>query len=46
MAEQVLFTERCEEAVVAGRLNELLIEQEAQLDTYTNTSIQVHVHCT
>lgn len=45
MAEQVLFTERCEEAIAAGRLNELLIEQEAQLDAYTNTNIQVHVCC-
>ena len=46
VAEQVLFTERCEEAIVAGRLNELLIEQEAQLDAYTNTSIQVCCTCT
>lgn len=41
MAEEVLFTERCEEAIVACRLNELLIELESQLDTYTNTQVQV-----
>ena len=44
LAELVLFTERCEEAIVAGRLSELLIELEAQLDSYTNT--QIKVRCT
>ena len=41
LSEQVLFTERCEEAIITGRLNELLIELESQLDSYTNTDIVV-----
>ena len=39
LAEQVLFTERCEAAIAEGRLAELLIELESQLDSYTNADI-------
>ena len=31
LSEQILFTQRCEEAINAGSLQELLIELEAQL---------------
>lgn len=41
LAEQVLFTERCEAAIVEGRLAELLIELEGQLDSYTSADISV-----
>lgn len=41
LAEQVLFTERCEAAIVEGRLAELLIELEGQLDSYTSADITV-----
>ena len=41
LAEQVLFTERCEAAIAEGRLAELLIELESQLDSYTNADISV-----
>ena len=41
LAEQVLFTERCEAAIAEGRLAELLIELETQLDSYTNADISV-----
>ena len=41
LAEQVLFTERCEAAIAEGRLAELLIELETQLDSYTNADIRV-----
>ena len=41
LAEQVLFTERCEAAITEGRLAELMIELEAQLDSYTSADISV-----
>lgn len=41
LGEQILFTERCEHALQHSSLAELLIELEAQLDSYTNTEIQV-----
>ena len=41
LAEQVLFTERCEVAIEEGRLAELLIELETQLDSYTSADISV-----
>ena len=41
LAEQVLFTERCEVAIAEGRLAELLIELESQLDSYTSADISV-----
>ncbi len=41
LAEQVLFTERCEQALESRTLNEFLIELESQLDGYTNTEIPV-----
>ena len=41
LAEQVLFTERCEQAIQMSSLNEFAIELEAQLDSYTNSDIQV-----
>ena len=43
LAEQVLFTERCEQAVLSDSLSEFAIELEAQLDSYTNSDIQVPV---
>ena len=39
VAEQILFTERCEEALKGGDLSGYLIELEGQLDTYTGTEI-------
>lgn len=44
LAEQVLFTERCEAAITEGRLAELLIELESQLDSFTNADISVSTH--
>lgn len=41
LAEQVLFTERCEQAIERASLTELLIELEAQLESYTGTKIEV-----
>ena len=41
LAEQVLFTERCEQAIESNTLSELMIELESQLDSYTNTEIKV-----
>ena len=41
LGEQILFTERCEQAMQRSALTELLIELEAQLDSYTSTEIQV-----
>ena len=41
LAEQVLFTERCEAAIGEGRLAELMIELESQLDSYTSADISV-----
>lgn len=41
LAEQILFTERCEQAIANSSLTELLIELESQLDSYTGTEIQV-----
>ncbi len=41
LAEQILFTERCEQAIAKSSLTELLIELESQLDSYTSTEIQV-----
>lgn len=41
LAEQVLFTERCEAAIVEDKLAELLIELESQLDSYTSADISV-----
>lgn len=41
LAEQILFTERCEEAIKKSRLTELLIELETGLDSYTNADIEV-----
>ena len=43
LAEQVLFTERCEQAVLRDSLSEFAIELEAQLDSYTNSDIQVPI---
>ena len=42
LAEQILFTERCEQALEMNTLNEFLIELEAQLDSYTSSDIQVY----
>ena len=44
LAEQVLFTERCEAAITENRLTELLIELESQLDSYTSADINVNRH--
>ena len=44
LAEQILFTERCEQAIMRSSLTELLIELESQLDSYTGTEIQVSGH--
>ena len=41
LAEQVLFTERCEQAMGSNSLTEFMIELESQLDSYTNVDIQV-----
>ena len=41
LGEQVLFTERCEQAIQRSSLAELVIELESQLDSYTSTEIQV-----
>ena len=41
LAEQILFTERCEQAITNSSLTEFLIELESQLDSYTGTEIQV-----
>lgn len=41
LAEQVLFTERCEQAIQLDILSEFAIELEAQLDSYTNSGVQV-----
>ena len=41
LAEQVLFTERCEVAIAEGRLAELQIELDSQLDSYTSADISV-----
>ena len=41
LAEQILFTERCEQAIESRTLSELLIEMESQLDSYTSTEIKV-----
>ena len=41
LAEQVLFTERCEAAITEARLGELLIEMESLLDVYTSAEIGV-----
>ena len=41
LAEQVLFTERCEAAIAEGRLAELQIELDSQLDSYTSADISV-----
>ena len=43
VAEQVLFSERCEGVVEVGRVGEYLVELEAQLDSYTSTEITVRV---
>jgi len=37
LAEQILFTERCEQAIATHTLSELLIELESQLEVYTST---------
>ncbi len=42
LAEQVLFTERCEQALHTDTLTEFAIELDAQLDSYTNSDMQVH----
>lgn len=42
LAEQILFTERCEQAISSNSLTEFMIELESQLDSYTNTDIQVY----
>ena len=44
LSEEVLFTERCEQAMGSGTLAELLIELEAQLDSYTRADVSVS-HC-
>ena len=44
LAEQILFTERCEQAISSNSLTEFMIELESQLDSYTNTDIQVHTY--
>ena len=44
LAEQILFTERCEQAMSHNALTEFMIELESQLDSYTSTDIQVSVH--
>ena len=41
LAEQILFAERCEQAMSSNSLTEFMIELESQLDSYTNTDIQV-----
>ena len=39
MAEAILFTERCEEAITKGSLRSLLTEMEAQLDSFTSVDL-------
>ena len=41
LAEQILFAERCEQALHSNSLTEFMIELESQLDSYTNTDLQV-----
>ena len=41
LAEQILFTERCEQAIASSSLTEFMIELESQLDSYTSVDIQV-----
>lgn len=41
LAEQVLFTEHCEQALQTDTLSEFAIELDAQLDSYTNSDVQV-----
>ena len=43
LAEQILFAERCEQAMSSNSLTEFMIELESQLDSYTNSDIQVSV---
>ena len=44
LAEQILFTERCEVAIDSSTLSEFLIELESQLDSYTSTGVEVRSH--
>ena len=44
LAEQILFTERCEVAIESSTLSEFLIELESQLDSYTSTGVEVRSH--
>ena len=46
LSEQILFTERCEQAISKSSLSEYLIELESQLDSYTGTEIQVYTTLT
>ena len=39
LAEQVLFTERCEQAIQSATLSEFLIELESQLENYINIDL-------
>ena len=39
LAEQILFTERCEQAIQSGSLSEFLIELESQLESYINIDL-------
>jgi len=41
LAEQILFPERCEQAVKKNSLTEFAIELESTLDGYTSTDIKV-----
>ena len=41
LAEQILFTERCEQAIKKNSLTEFGIELESTLDGYTSTDIKV-----
>ncbi len=41
LAEQILFTERCEQAIKKNSLTEFAIELESSLDGYTSTDIKV-----
>ncbi len=43
LAEQVLFTEHCEQAIHNDSLSEFSIELDAQLDSYTNSNMQQQV---
>jgi dynein heavy chain 2 len=40
LTEQILFTKRCEEAILSGTLNEYLVELEDQLGEYTATDLK------